>query len=116
MLHMSSLTPNTYRAAWGARQRAAAKTDGEYALLTPLGFSQKLIENAGTDSTTGTTVDIYYKALDSYRVIFDTDYTYIRRQQIALDDSVKFKEVATPTRKGYILCRLAVSEKGRESG
>ena len=86
----------------GGLTRASAKIGGVYDLLVPLGFSQQLIKNeSGTG--TGTTVDIYYKAADSYRVIFNTDNTYIPRQQVKLGEAVNFDfmETSTPTRKGY---------------
>lgn len=79
----------------GALTRASARTDGAYVLLNPQGFSQELIK--GSD----TTVDIYYKAAESYRVIFDTDYAYIPRQQVDLGGSVDFNKVLKPERKGY---------------
>ncbi len=90
----------------GGLTNATEKTGGVYELLSPLGIFQKLIE--GTTSiaesgfaATGTTVDIYYGPADYYRVIFDTDYTYIPRQQIALGESVDFSDMAVPERKGY---------------
>ncbi len=90
----------------GSTTKASAKTEGIYALLVSKGFSQKLIQNkvstAGSDSTAvETTVDIYYAAAGSYRVIFDTDYTYIKRQQISLGGSVDFQGMKMPERKGY---------------
>ncbi|WP_298018471.1 hypothetical protein [uncultured Dysosmobacter sp.] len=86
----------------GGLTRAAAKTEGVYTLLAPLVFNQKLIENrVSNDGVIGTVVDIYYRAADSYRVIFDTDYTYIPRQQVPLGEYVKFAGMAEPQRKGY---------------
>jgi len=87
----------------GGLTRAVIKSGGVYDLLTPLPFSQQLIVNELlSNSTTGTTVDIYYKEADSYRVIFDTDNTYIPRQQIPLEQDVKFEAITKePTRKGY---------------
>lgn len=79
------------------------KTDDVYEKLTPIGYSQKLIENAATASmmdTNATTVDVYYKAAEFYRVIFDTNYTYIPRQQIKLGGNVDLK-VNEPKRMGY---------------
>ena len=75
--------------------RASAKFDGIYEQLQSTEYSQKLIEN------TNTVVDIYYKAADSYRVIFDTNYTYIPRQQVALGSNVDFTNVTEPKRTGY---------------
>lgn len=79
----------------GAMTRARAKTTKAFEQLEIISFTQKLIE------TSGTTVDIYYKAADSYRVIFDTDYTYIPRQQVKLGDEVDFTQVSEPKRTGY---------------
>lgn len=79
----------------GAMTNAQPKTDGTYQELTAVGFSQKLIEN------TNTAVDIYYKTADSYRIIFDTDYTYIPRQQVEMGKEVDFSKVTAPTRTGY---------------
>lgn len=84
----------------GALTRAAAKTDGLYEELEAIGFSQKLIENSDITNA-ATVVDIYYKAADSYRVIFDTDYTYIPRQQVALGSPVNFTGITEPKRIGY---------------
>ncbi len=83
----------------GATTNAAAKTDDIYEKLTPMDFFQKLIES--TSDSAGTTVDLYYKAADSYRVIFDTNYTYIPRQQVKLGKRVNFDHVTEPTRTGY---------------
>ena len=88
----------------GALTRASMKTGGVYDLLVPLPFSQQLIVNElETNAATGTTVKIYYEAATSYRVIFDTDYTYIPRQQVDLGKDVDFskKAVPMPQRKGY---------------
>lgn len=89
------LDQETLQGRVGARTRAAAKTENVYEQLQPVGFSQKLIEN------TDTVVDIDYKAADSYRVIFDTNYTYIPRQQVALGSKVDFTNVTEPKRTGY---------------
>ena len=90
------LDQETLQGRVGAMTRAAAKTDGDtYEKVESVDFSQKLIENADT------VVDIYYKAADSYRVIFDTDYTYIPRQQVAMSGAVDFANVTAPTRTGY---------------
>ncbi len=86
----------------GALTRAAMKTGGVYDLLVPLPFSQQLIVNElETNSSLGTVVPIYYEAAKSYRIIFDTDYTYIPRQQVDLGDPVDFQDMAEPQRKGY---------------
>lgn len=90
------LDQETIQGRVGAMTRAAAKTDGDtYEKLQSTGFSQKLIEN------TNTAVDIYYTAAESYRVIFDTSYTYIPRQQIKLGNNVDFTKVSKPKRTGY---------------
>ncbi len=90
----------------GSLTRAAARTDGIFEMLVPLGFSQKIIENTvsiaeAAPNTNLTTVDIFYEAAASYRVIFNTNYTYIPRQVIPLGKEVNFKDMAVPTRKGY---------------
>lgn len=89
------LDQETLQGRVGVRTRAAAKTENVYEQLQPVGFYQKLIEN------TDTVVDIDYKAADSYRVIFDTDYTYIPRQQVALGSNVDFTNLTEPKRTGY---------------
>lgn len=89
------LDQETLQGRVGAMTRAAAKIDGVYEQLQSTEYSQKLIEN------TDTVVDIYYKAADSYRVIFDTNYTYIPRQQVELGSNVDFTNVAEPKRTGY---------------
>lgn len=89
------LEQETLQGRVGALTRAKAKTTAAYEQLQSVGFSQKLIEN------TDTVVDIYYKAADSYRVIFDTDYTYIPRQQVALGSNVDFTNITKPKRTGY---------------
>ena len=83
------LDQETLHGRVGTMTKANAKTDDVYEKLTPIGYSQKLIENAATASmmdTNATTVDVYYKAAEFYRVIFDTNYTYIPRQQIKLGE------------------------------
>lgn len=94
------LDQETFQGRVGALTRAAAKTDGLYEELEAIGFSQKLIENSDITNA-ATVVDIYYKAADSYRVIFDTDYTYIPRQQVALGSPVNFTGITEPKRTGY---------------
>lgn len=89
------LDQETLQGRVGAMTRASAKFDGIYEQLQSTEYSQKLIEN------TNTVVDIYYKAADSYRVIFDTNYTYIPRQQVALGSNVDFTNVTEPKRTGY---------------
>lgn len=90
------LDQETLQGRVGATTAAKAKTEGDvYEKISPIGFSQKLIEN------TNTAVDIYYAAAGSYRVIFDTDYTYIPRQQVEMGKGVDFTNVTEPTRTGY---------------
>lgn len=89
------LDQETLQGRVGAMTRATAKIDGVYEQLGTVDFSQKLIENENT------VVDIYYKAAESYRVIFDTDYTYIPRQQVALGGGVNFAGITEPKRTGY---------------
>lgn len=98
----------------GALTNAAAKTEGSvYTRLTAMPFAQKLIkgivsigeldQNSVGEEDKPTVVSIYYKAAESYRVIFDTDYAYIPRLQVDFGDSVDFSAVtAVPERKGYI--------------
>lgn len=91
----------------GATTAAKAKTEGDvYEKISPIGFSQKLIEN------TDTVVDIYYAAADSYRVIFDTDYTYIPRQQVEVGKGVDFTGLPTPQRTGYTFDGWRYLKKG----
>lgn len=102
----------------GALTRAAAKTDGVFALLTPLGFAQKIIESTVAtadegDSGSETVIDIYYKAADSYRVIFDTNYTYIPRLQVNLNENVDFGD-KVPERKGYTFAGWKYLKKNAE--
>lgn len=87
----------------GAMTKANAKTKGIYEKLESIGYSQKSINNAvsGNDARNDTTIiDIYYKPAEFYRVIFDTDYTYIPRQQVKLGDNVDLN-VSVPKRIGY---------------
>lgn len=101
------LDQETLQGRVGATTAAKAKTDEKYALVSPIGFSQKLIEN------TATVVDIYYAAADSYRVIFDTDYTYIPRQQVEMGKDVDFSEITKePTRTGYTFDGWQYLKKG----
>lgn len=98
--------PETLQGRVGAMTNAQAKTSGIYEGLSAIGFSQKIVENATTvaqdePDTSATTVDIYYQAADSYRVIFDTDYTYIPRQQVNMGEDVNFADVKNPSRVGY---------------
>lgn len=87
----------------GSTTQAVRKTGSNYDLLVNKPFSQKLIESAATNAVAQTTVDIYYEAATSYRVIFDTDWSYIPRQQVSLNGWVTFNDAANhPTRKGYI--------------
>lgn len=101
------LDQETLQGRVGATTAAKAKTEGDvYEKISPIGFSQKLIEN------TNTAVDIYYAAADSYRVIFDTDYTYIPRQQVKVGEGVDFTNVAEPTRTGYTFGGWQYLKKG----
>lgn len=101
------LDQETLQGRVGATTAAKAKTEGDvYEKISPIGFSQKLIEN------TDTVVDIYYAAADSYRVIFDTDYTYIPRQQVDMNDEVKFTGLPTPQRTGYTFDGWQYLKKG----
>lgn len=90
---------DTLQGRVGGLTNASAKTENGYALLTALPFSQQLVKNS-TDNG-GTTLDIFYAAATSYRVIFDTDYTYIPRQQVNLNEYVIFDGMSVPTRQGY---------------
>lgn len=101
------LDQETLQGRVGATTAAKAKTEGDvYEKISPIGFSQKLIEN------TDTAVDIYYAAADSYRVIFDTDYTYIPRQQVKMGKDVDFTHVTEPTRTGYTFGGWQYLKKG----
>lgn len=101
------LDKDTQQGRVGALTRATARThtdnenaDGNpYELVQPNAFAQKQIENQTTNNET--TVDIFYSAASSYRVIFDTDYTYIPRQQVKLGEEVNFTNVTEPKRTGY---------------
>ena len=101
------LDKDTQQGRVGALTRATARThtDNEnaegnpYELVQPNAFAQKQIENQTTNNET--TVDIFYSAASSYRVIFDTDYTYIPRQQVDLGKEVDFAKVTKPKRTGY---------------
>lgn len=102
------LDQETLQGRVGATTAAKAKTEGNvYEKISPIGFSQKLIEN------TNTAVDIYYAAAGSYRVIFDTDYTYIPRQQVKVGEGVDFSEITKePTRTGYTFGGWQYLKKG----
>lgn len=105
------LDQETLQGRVGATTAAKAKTEGDvYEKISPIGFSQKLIEN------TNTAVDIYYAAADSYRVIFDTDYTYIPRQQVEMGKGVDFTNVTEPTRTGYTFDGWQYLKKGATPG
>ena len=112
------LDKDTQQGRVGARTRATARThtdngsaDGNpYELVQPNAFAQKLIENQTTNNET--TVDIFYSAASSYRVIFDTDYTYIPRQQVELGKEVDFRSVTTPKRTGYTFTGWRYLKKG----
>ena len=112
------LDKDTQQGRVGAQTRATARThtdngsaDGNpYELVQPNAFAQKLIENQTTNNET--TVDIFYSAASSYRVIFDTDYTYIPRQQVELGKEVDFRSVTTPKRTGYTFAGWRYLKKG----
>ena len=112
------LDKDTQQGRVGALTRATVRTHTDnadatgnpYENLQPNGFDQKLIENQ--TSGTETTVDIYYAPASSYRVIFDTDYTYIPRQQVDLGHRVDFTNVATPSRTGYTFAGWRYLKKG----
>lgn len=97
----------------GALTKAAAKTDGNvYEKLTYKPFAQELIkgvvsigdldQNGVDEKNKPTVINIYYEAAKFYRIIFDTDYAYIERQQISYNGYVDFAKVETPERKGYV--------------
>lgn len=97
----------------GALTKVAAKTSGSvYEKLTPKPFAQELIkgivsigdldQNGADEKNKPTVINIYYEAAKSYRVIFDTDYAYIKRQQVFYNDDVDFSRVENPERKGYV--------------
>ncbi|MBP3540109.1 MAG: hypothetical protein J6J62_09725, partial [Oscillospiraceae bacterium] len=81
----------------GALTNAKAKTEGLYKFVSPQGFSQKEISAAGNN----TIVEIFYKIPAVYTVIFDTDYTYIPRQQVNSEEFVNFNGINEPKRTGY---------------
>ncbi len=110
----------------GALTKAAAKTEGDvFEKLTSIPFSQELIkgivsagdlvQNAADETNKPTEINIYYKAADSYRVIFDTDYAYIPRQQVDFGYGVDFSQVkAVPQRKGYQFAGWQYLQKGAQ--
>lgn len=104
------LDTDTLQGRVGGLTNASAKIEGGYALLSPLPFSQQLIKNS-TDQG-GTTVDIFYRAADAYRIIFDTDYTYIPRQQRSLGQEVDFDNMPEPQRQGYQFAGWRYLKKG----
>ena len=89
------LEQETIQGRVGATTAAKAKVGDAFALVSPKPFNQVLIEDKDT------VVDIYYAAASSYRIIFDTDYTYIPRQQVEKGHDVDFDNVPQPTRTGY---------------
>lgn len=90
------LAQETIQGRVGATTAAKAKVGGAFALVSPKPFNQVLIEDKDT------VVDIYYAAASSYRIIFNTDYTYIPRQQVEKGHKVDFSKVPKqPTRTGY---------------
>ena len=79
----------------GALTKAEPLTTGPvYEILTPKTYSQEIIAN-------NTEIDLYYEPISPVRVIFDTDYTYIPRQQVEVGDGIDFGEVNNPIRTGY---------------
>lgn len=90
----------------GALTAAKPRTDGLFALLGALPMVQTRIASAQVDPSTGkvttsTVVDIYYRGEAEYRVIFDTDHTYIPRQNAVLGDRIDLSALPQPTRLGY---------------
>ena len=112
------LDKDTQQGRVGALTRATARTHTDngnaegnpYELVQPNAFAQKQIENQTTNNET--TVDIFYSAASSYRVIFDTDYTYIPRQQVDLGKKVDFTNDTEPKRTGYTFAGWRYLEKG----
>ncbi len=108
----------------GALTKAVARTDGNvFEKLTSIPFAQELIkgivsisdlnQNDADEKSKPTVINIYYKAAEAYRVIFDTDYAYIRRQQVVFGNSVDFNAVtAVPARKGYTFDGWQYLKKG----
>lgn len=87
----------------GALTKAEALTDDPdlsdelsmvFGILAPNSFSQEIIG-------TNTEVNLYYHPISPVRVIFDTNYTYIPRQQVEVGDQIKFDQVSDPIRTGY---------------
>ena len=111
------LDKDTLQGRVGATTQATARTHTDngsaegnpYERVQPNAFAQKLIENQTTNNET--TVDIYYAPASSYRVIFDTDYTYIPRQQVNLGEKVDFAKVTKPKRTGYTFAGWRYLEK-----
>ena len=79
----------------GALTNAKVRTDGIYRYVSPVSFSQKEIAEKDT------VVEIFYKIPAVYTVIFDTDYTYIPRQQVNSEEFVNFNGINEPKRTGY---------------
>ncbi len=97
----------------GATTRAAAKAsddvyDAVYKQLSPKPFAQTKIESSGT------AVNIYYQQASSYRIIFDTNYAFINRQQVDVGAFVDFSEekVPDPERIGYTFGGWQYLKKG----
>lgn len=79
----------------GALTKARPYTEGPvYSILVPDAFSQEVIGN-------NTEIDLNYHPISPVRVLFDTDYTYIPRQQVEIGGSINFVGMSTPTRMGY---------------
>lgn len=98
---------------------SAVTNDFDFNTVTPQEIPQLVIGQRDSGGNPTTTVQIKYKPADKYRVIFDTDDSYIPRQLVGLDDSMVFNyaengnlgtltvnnspvsEYHDPTRTGY---------------
>lgn len=89
----------------GATTAAKAMGGTAFELVSPVSIVQELIGD------TGTVVNIRYAAASSYRIIFDTDYTYIPRQQVDMHGQVNLN-VAEPSRTGYTFGGWQYLKKG----
>lgn len=100
------LDQETIQGRVGANTAAKAKVGGKYELVSAVPFNQVQIAN------TNTVVDIYYASASSYRIIFNTDYTYIPRQQVNMGSPVDFTKVTSPQRAGYTFGGWQYLKKG----
>lgn len=92
----------------GALTKAEAITTGSvYEILRPKTFSQEVIG-------TNTAINLYYEPISPVRVIFDTNHTYIPRQQVEVGDSINFAGMSTPVRTGYLFDGWQYLKKGAE--